>query len=456
MICRLKSPVCPADRGRRLRRLRRCAVAAGAAALLAACGGGSGPSPADPNPPAQTPLACLNLPVEASWHADTATSSEWNDVRVDTRQRIWRVGYERGRLGQTSVDPSGDARAVVQMLSPEGALLFDSGVRLDSPGADVAEALTIDPTGIVSVAGRTTGVLAGDGNRGQFDLFVARFDATAPAATWSMVQTGDVRPQRPRRIAQLDAGTLVVAGRDDTYVPTNYVADWSDTTAQSVRIGAGGVLSAGWQHRSGSIEPDVGEALAVQAGAVFVGGAVQSGAQRGMFVRKLSSTGEALWTARYTSAPIDQVAALVALPDGSLLMAATVSGSFRGGVHRGQQDVVLARIRADDGAVLWSVQIGTEGSEWLADAKVDAQGRLWLFGETDGSFIQGRAGAGQTDLFLLRLSAEGVLERAWQWGTAGHESASAFSLDRCGRAVAVGYGGDGERRRALTWFPVGQ
>jgi len=308
----------------------------------------------------------------------------------------------------------------------------------------------------VSVAGRTTGVLAGDGNRGQFDLFVARFDATTPATTWSMVQTGDVRPQRPRRIVHLDAGTLVVVGRDDTYVPTNYVADWSDTTAHSVRIGTNGALAAGWLHRSNSIEPDVGEALTVQGGAVFMGGAVQSGAQRGMFVRKLTSTGEALWTARYTSAPIDQVTALVALPDGSLLMAATVSGSFRGGVHRGQQDLVVARLRADDGAVLWSVQLGTDGAEWLADAKVDAQGRLWLFGETDGSFVPGRANAGQADLFLLRLSAEGVLERAWQWGSAAYESASAFALDRCGRAVAVGHAGDGQRRRALTWFPAGQ
>lgn len=441
------------------RRWRHTVLAAAASlSLLAACGGsGPGTSPPQNPPPGNSPpLACLALPDEVSWHPDDTLSSEWKDVRVDGRQRLWRVGYERGRLGEATVDPSGDARAVVQALSATGQLLFDSGARLDSGGADVAEALTIDATGRVAVAGRTTGVLAGGANRGQFDLFVARFDAATPTAPWAVVQTGDARPQRPRRIAHLDAATLVVAGLDDIYVPTNYVADWSDTTAASFAIGPDGALSAGWLHRSNSVEPDVGAALAVSGGQVFVGGAVQSGAQRGMFVRKLSDAGEPVWTARYTSAPSDQVAALATLPDGSLLMAATVSGPFRGGAHQGQQDVVVARIRADDGAVLWSVQLGSAGSEWLADAQVDAQGRIWLLGETDGSLVAGRLPAGETDLFLLRLTPQGALERAWQWGTAGDESASALALDGCGRAVVVGSSGDSRRRRALTWFPQDQ
>lgn len=433
------------------RRLARTALAAAALSLLVACGGG------DEAPPTVTPpLACLALPAEVSWHADTTLSSEWKDVLVDARNRIWRAGYERGRLGESTLDPAGDARAVVQMLSPAGELQFDSGARLDSAGADVAEALALDDGGRLAVAGRTTGVLAGAANGGQFDLFVARLDSTVPADTWRLVQAGDERPQRPRRIRHLDAATLVVAGLNDTWVPTNHVAEWADAMAARIDIGAGGALAAGWAHRSGSAEPDAGSALAVQGGHVFVGGAVESGAQRGMFVRKLDAAGQPLWTARYTAQGTDHVAALVALPDGQLLMAGTVFGAFRGGVHQGQQDVFVARIRASDGAVLWSAQLGGAGSEWLTDAKVDAQGRIWLIGETDGSVASDRANAGGNDLFLLRVGADGTLQRAWQWGTAGDEAATAVALDSCGRAVAVGSGGDNRRRRALTWFPQGQ
>lgn len=429
----------------------RTAVAAAALALLAACGGGS-----DEPEPGAPALACLALPAEVSWHPDTTLSSEWKDVLVDTRQRLWLAGYERGRLGETAVDPGGDARGVVQQWSARGERLFDSGARLDSPGADVAEALGLDAGGRLAVAARTTGVLAGEANRGQFDLVVARLDPATPAADWALVQSGDERPQRPRRIAPLGPGALVVAGLDDLYVPSNFVQAWSDTTASRVDIGSDGALRSGWQHRSGSIEPDLGSALAVSQGQVFVGGAVESGTQRGLFVRQLSADGQVRWTARYASSPGDHVAALVALPDGSLLMAASVSGPFRGGAWQGQQDVVLARLRADDGAVLWSVQLGTAGSEWVTDARVDAQGRIWVYGETDGSFLSGRTPAGGSDLFLLRVAPDGTLQRAWQWGTAGDEVATSVAVDGCGRAVAVGSSGDNRLRRALVWFPQGQ
>lgn len=432
-------------------RVARSALALATLGLFAACGGG------DADPPAGTPpLACLALPAEVSWHADTTLASEWKDVLVDWRNRIWLAGYERGRLGESTVDPSGDARGVVQLLSNTGERLFDSGTRLDSPGADVAEALTLADDGRMAVAARSTGVLAGGVNQGQFDLVVVRLDAAAPAAAWQLVQSGDERPQRPRRIRHLDATTLVVAGLDDDYVPTNYVAEWSDTTAASVDIGADGTLRAGWRHRSGSTEPDVGAALAVRQGEVFIGGTVLSGAQRGMFVRKLGRDGQPQWTARYTALGLDQVTALLTLPDGSLLMAGTVYGAFRGGVSQGEQDVFLARIRPDDGAVLWSAQYGGAGSEWLTDAKVDAQGRIWLYGETNGSVGTGRAPAGGNDLFLLRVQPDGTLQRAWQWGTADDETATGLAVDSCGRAVAVGGSGDNRRRRALMWFPQGR
>ncbi len=430
---------------------RRAAVAAAALAFVTACGGG-----ADEPAPGTPPLACLALPAEVAWHPDTTSSSEWKDVLVDGRQRLWLAGYERGRLGETTVDPGGDARGVVQQWSAGGERLFDSGTRLDSPGADVAEALTLDAGGHLAVAARSTGALAGTANRGQFDLVVARFDTATPGAPWRLVQTGDERPQRPRRIAMLGPGALVVAGLDDTFVPTNYVEAWSDLTAARVDIGADGSMGRTWWHRSGSLEPDLGSALAVQQGQVFVGGAVESGLQRGLVVRKLSAQGEALWTARYAGAPGDHAAALVALPDGSLLMAGSVSGPFRGGAWQGQQDVVLARLRADDGAVLWSVQLGTAGSEWVTDARVDAQGRIWVYGETDGSFLPGRTPDGSSDLFLLRVGTDGSLQRAWQWGTAGDEAATSVAIDGCGRAVAVGSSGDNRRRRALVWFPQGQ
>jgi hypothetical protein len=432
----------------------RTAVATASLALISACGGGGGGGDMPPIHPTP-PLACLALPAEASFHDDPA-SSEWKDVLVDWRNRIWIAGYDRGRDSESNIEPSGDARGVVRLLSGAGELLFDSGARLDSAGADVAEALTLDDSGRISVAGRTTGVLAGSANRGQFDLFVARLDATAPAAAWQLAQVGDERPQRPRRVLALGTDTLLIAGYDDEYVPSNFVAAWSDSFATRFNVAVGAAPVAAWEHQNGSVEPDTAVALAVHKGQVFIGGAVETGAQRGMFVRKLGVDGQPQWTARYTTLGVDRVAALLSLPDGSLLMAGSVEGSWRGGAHQGGQDAFVARINPDNGAVLWSVQLGSAGSDWVTDAKVDAQGRIWLYGETLGSFTPGRTPDGSADLFALQLRADGSLMRSWQWGTAADEAATSLALDGCGRAVAVGSTGDNRRRRAVMWFPQGQ
>ena len=97
--------------------------------------------------------------------------------------------------------------------------------------------------------------------------------------------------------------------------------------------------------------------------------------------------------------------------------------------------------------MLWSTQQGSAGPDWLTDAKVDAQGRIWLFGETEGSFVAGRAPTGSVDLLLLRLDADRQLQRAWQWGGPDDEVAGTLAVDSCGSAT---------RRRARLWFPQGQ
>lgn len=410
--------------------------------LLTACGGGD--APADP-PPVQNPPSCL-APTEAvSWFRGSLGQAQWNDVRLDPQGRIWLAGYDGATLGEGTLNPSGNSRAVLRQLDAQGRLLWDSGTLFDSPGPDSGEAILFDAGGTPLLVGRAGGSLAGGTHGGQFDVFTAQRGA---GGNWRFTQLGDARPQVPRRAEWLDDGGLVVAGYDDTYVPTNYVAAWADSLA--LRLGIDG--QARWQHRSQSIEPDRADALAVLGGAVFIGGGNESGAQRGLFVRKLGADGQPQWTARYTASPSDNVAALRALPDGSLLMLANVFGSFRGGAWQGQQDLVVARLAADDGRVLASWQFGGSGSEFATDLVVDGDGRWWVLGETDGRMAPGAVPAGASDLFLLQLSAQGELLASAQWGTTDDEYAGRLAVDRCGGVLAVGGSGNATRRAGISWF----
>lgn len=428
-------------------------LTAAALITLTACGGGGNTGPAS-NPPAQ-PMACLDLPA-ITWHASAAAAADWNDVLIDYRNRIWLAGWAEGEVGRARLDPSGNSRAVVRQLDTDGRILWDSRAELDSTGTDVAEALALGADGRLYVAGRTTGTLDGRANAGQFDAFIAWADAAAPATTWQRLQTGTERPEHPRRLAVAANGDLHLAGWDDEFVPTNYVAAWQDPIAFRFSRQGNGLMQA-WRHQGESEVPDVADGLAVDgAGNTFLGGSVQSGTQRGMFLRKLDTNGRAMWTARYTSLGVDHIAAVQMLADGSLLVAGSVYGSFRGNPSFGEQDVFVARVAADDGRVLASWQYGSAGSEWLTDMKVDALGRILLLGETGGSMVPGQANAGAADLFMLKLDSEGrVLARA-QWGTAADEQARRLAADSCGGVVATGASirdsAAGPRRAGVMWF----
>jgi hypothetical protein len=427
-------------------------LTAAALLTLTACGGGG--EALTPQPPAQ-PLACLDLPP-ITWHGSAVASADWNDVLVDRRNRIWLAGWAEGEVGRERIDPSGNSRAVVRQLDTDGRMLWDSRAEFDSPGTDVAEALALGADGRVHVAGRTTGTLDGRANAGQFDAFVAWADGATPATPWQRLQTGTERPEHPRRLAVAPNGDLHLAGWDDEFVPTNHVAAWQDPIAfRFSRQGEG--LTQAWRYQGGSDAPDLVDGLAVDAsGHTYLGGSVQSGAQRGMFLRKLAADGRALWTARYTSLPVDHIAAVQSLPDGQLLVAGSVYGSFRGNPSFGEQDVFIARVAADDGRVLASWQFGGAGSEWLTDMRIDAQGRILLLGETDGSMVPGQANAGAADLFMLRLDADGQLLARTQWGTAADEQARRLATDSCGRVVATGAssrdGAAGPQRAGVLWF----
>lgn len=434
------------------------------AALLVACGGGSsGGHGGAGDQPTPTPAACLALPQEITWHRDTL-SSEWTDVLVDGRGRLWIAGWTNGIVGQTNLEPGGNSRGVLRALAADGSLLWDAGERFDTAGSDTLEALALGPGGTLYAAGRTTGSLGGAVNAGQFDSFVAwsdeAGDKAGDRAPWHVFQTGTPAPQHPRRIVADDRGGLVLAGEDDDYIPSNYLEAWTDAFALRLQRHdagqAGDRMSLAWSWQAASPEPDIGGGLAVMphgaGGATYLSGANGGGSARGMVLRKLDANGHPLWTARYTNTPVDHLAVVRAQADGTLLIAGSVFGSFHGGIAVGQQDIFVARVSADDGHLLQSWQYGSTGTDGLADLQIDAAGNLILFGETDGAMATGAEPAGSSDLFLLKLAPDGRVLAARQWGTAEDERAHRLALDRCGSVAAVGSSGGRDRRDALLWF----
>lgn len=433
--------------------LRALARSATLACVLAGCGSGGDDGVEREQPPVR--LACLDLPDEITWFRGAA-SNDWSDVRLDAHNRLWLAGYADGIVGASAVEPSGNSRAVVRHLDRDGRLLWDSGALLDTPGTDVAEALLLGPDGTLIVAGRTTGAFSNAINAGQFDTFLAWSKAPQASASWFFYQSGGAGPQRPTRLALAPDGDVVVAGQDDIFIPSNYVDAWPDPFVlrlQPFEVGtAFARLQPRWQHLFGTVHADNVGGLALQAGATYVSGSVDSGPSRGMFVRKLDAGGQVAWTKHYASVPFSHIAALLPQADGTLLMAGSVHGAFGDGVWQGGDDVFVARISGEDGRVLQSWQFGTPDGEMVADMVQDSQGNLLLLGETTGAWVSGQVNQGVIDLFLLKISPTGQRLAVRQWGTAADEAARRLAVDSCGHVVAVGSSTAANQRAGLLWF----
>ena len=96
----------------------------------------------DAGVPARSAPARLPPPTSCSaeWKGDlqlgTPLFDEATDLWIDPKGQLFVVGYEKGVVGYTSLEPAGDAAGVVHRIAPAGTLLETT--RLNTPGADVA------------------------------------------------------------------------------------------------------------------------------------------------------------------------------------------------------------------------------------------------------------------------------------------------------------------------------
>ncbi|MBF5045655.1 hypothetical protein FGE12_24830 [Aggregicoccus sp. 17bor-14] len=370
-------------------------------------------------------------------HWGTDKSDELLDVLVAPGGRLVFAGYEHGSL-DASVPPEGDALGVIWTVAPGSPI--PTYQLLNLPGsAEVVEALTLQPgTNALHFAARTTGAFPGFKSGGRYDVVVG--DVGPDGKLRVRYQGGSEHPQHPTRLTFDPAGDLVVAGYDDDTIDVNYLAREEDPFVLKLHAGEDGALQASWWNHDDTDGSDQVLGLGVGSdGAVYVSGGVLSGAQDGPFLRKLDAQGQALWNRRVTPTGFDMIAAVHVLPGGDLLVAGSTFHQL--GEHAyGQQDAFVQRRDGATGEVRWTTQLGTDDSDWVTDLAVDpVDGSIVVVGETPGTFDPAKPNAGEFDVFLARLSADGQVRATQQWGSAGDDHPAAVAVDPCGRAFIVGY-----------------
>ncbi|ADO72736.1 SBBP repeat-containing protein [Stigmatella aurantiaca] len=370
----------------------------------------------------------------------TGLSDEVLDVVIDSEANVFVAGYEGGITGQTNIDPSGNASAVLVKLAPSPSGLAPAWKKVfDTAGTDTLEALTFHPdTGKLYFAGRTTGAFPGFTHQGQQDLFLG---GPASASDLEVLyQGGSETPQHPRRLHFDAARDIIVSGFDDIYIPTNYVDKWEDPFVAKLRR-EGDAFSVQWWWQFNTLHTDMLGGTAVDSrdtSSIYITGVNAAGAQRGTFAQKVDTNHQNLWFQRQSPVGIDMMQAAEFMPDGHVAIAGSTFAQM-GDQAYGQQDIVVRKLDAATGLPIWTFQFGSEESDWVTDLAVDAQGNLFVVGQTPMALREGYESMGEMDVFLVKLSPEGRLLDVFQWGSAGEDYPSTVAVDACGEAVIGGF-----------------
>ena len=340
---------------------------------------------------------------------------------------------------------------------PESAAQRDWNIQVGSEQADTSYGVSAAPNGDVVLAAITEGGLAGQ-SQGHRDVYLARYSPDGQLR-WSL-QTGGPKNDSPLGVSVAPDGTIYVGGftEGDFASPNQGSADvWL------ARYDADG--NELWRRQFGGPAWDRGfDVAAFDGGAYITGysaGSLDPATDLGGFdgyAAKFDADGNRQWIRHIGTDATDWGQGSALAPDGGLYFTGYTEGDL-GGANAGDKDVFVVRLQPD-GSLAWAAQLGTSALDWTQGVGLGPDGGVLLAGSTEGSFAADNAG--ERDMIVVSLDANGNERWRWQGGTAGADSA--FEVRQAGdRIVVTGsvigdLAGDGssrgERDAVLVWLDL--
>lgn len=303
-----------------------------------------------------------------------------------------------------------------------------------SNASDEARTIASDSEGNVIVAGTTWGDLEGT-SEGDADVFVLALGPDGTLA-WTR-QFGTAEEDFGYNVATDPEGNIFVAGY--TFGDLVGVSEGASDVFVRKYSKAGVAL---WTRQFGTSGWEDLRGLATDAeGSVFLAGSttgVLAGVSEGgydVFVRKYDASGTVGWTHQFGTIEDDGARALTTDSAGNVIVAGYTKGSLDGD-GAGESDVFVRKL-TPEGVPLWTHQLGTSVTDSARGVATDAAGNIVVVGRTKGA-LQG-ASAGDTDVFVRRLDPDGVHLWTLQFGTSGNDRPGGVAIDSQGEIVVAGY-----------------
>jgi hypothetical protein len=312
-------------------------------------------------------------------------------------------------------------------------------------GRDYPEGVAVDEAGNVYVVGSTFGAFPGYTNAGtgeeSTDVFLRKFDPVG-APLWTR-QFGTDSYDHGHGVAVDSQGGVYVVGTVSGGLPGQFHQGVMDGFIR--KYDANG--SVVWTHQFGTWTDDHAYEVTVdRSGNVYMTGSAGDAfpAQIGTggpdaYLRKYNTAGVELWTRQFGTNAGDSSNGVWVDADGDVYVAGDTSGAFPGFTPIGAAGSRDGFVRKYDpmGALLWTSQFGTSGSDSVTHVAVDASGNAYVVGMTGGAFLGYTAGGG-LDAFIHSVDQAGVPRWTRQFGTPGLDSFTGVFPDSSGNVYVAG------------------
>ena len=350
------------------------------------------------------------------------------------------TAYVEGR----SDDPSGVVWGWAEMTS-------------GSFGAVSVEEIALDLSGNAYVTGGINGTVSfGSINLvsgGYYDIFIAKLSSSG---SWQWAITiGGESFDFGRGIAVDPSGDVYVTGG------FNGTVNFGDTVLTSTESDAfiAKLSSSGswqWVIKAGGFSSDFGQGISVDpsgnayvtgyfAGEVTFGSTnLTSNGTTNIFIAKVSTSGLWQWAVNGDSLGSVTGAGIETDVSGN----AYVTGNFMGETtfgstnltSNGSTDIFIAKV-SNSGLWQWAVSVGGSGYDLGQGIAVDSSGNSYITGMIDGTVnfgIINLTSHGETDIFIGKLSSNGL----WQWavnaGSSHPEYGNGIAVDSSDNAYVTG------------------
>ena len=175
-------------------------------------------------------------------------------------------------------------------------------------------------------------------------------------------------------------------------------------------------------------------------GFVAVGYSYGNPGQADYWIVKINGNGDKVWSKLYGGSGFDQPSAVIRTTDGGYVVAgysSSIDGDVVGGHGFGSYDVWVIKIDAN-GNKLWAKTYGGSGHDFAGDVIATPDGGYLIVGgagSTDGD-ISGNLG--NSDMWAIRLDANGNKLWAKNFGGSLSEAANAVAADANGGFILAG------------------